>query len=106
MLSKQPDHVALLIKEVGKYVDVDSEDIDNSSFGSNDEIPFDVNDDIIVDDDDDDDDIISIIDPDELNSLDKSNLKNKSDVDEKVSETQPKKKVFPETYVLLYIVNE
>ncbi|XP_046852100.1 protein Aster-B-like isoform X3 [Xenia sp. Carnegie-2017] len=83
VLSKQPDHVTLLIKEVGKYVDVDSEDIDNSSFGSNDEIPFDVNDDdIIVDDDDDDDDIISIIDPDELNSPDKSNLKN--DVDEKL----------------------
>jgi hypothetical protein len=43
------------MKAVGKYVDVYSEDFDNSSRCSNDELPSDCDDDIIVDEDVDND---------------------------------------------------
>ena len=53
------------MKAVGKYVDIDSEDVDNSSRCSNDELPSDGDDDIIVDEDVDND---SMVDSEEQNS--------------------------------------
>ena len=58
------------MKAVGKYVDIYSEDFDNSSRCSNDELPSDCDDDIIVDEDVDDD---SMIDSEEQPSGERKN---------------------------------
>ena len=69
------------MKAVGKYVDVDSEDVDNSSRCSNDELPSDGDDDIIVDEDVDND---SMVDSEEQNSGEIPNSSPTKTTDDKV----------------------
>lgn len=68
------------MKAVGKYVDVHSEDLDNSSRCSNDELPSDCED-INLDEDVDND---STIDSEEQNFTQKNDSVTKTECDDKV----------------------
>ncbi|CAB3989317.1 Hypothetical predicted protein [Paramuricea clavata] len=72
VLSDEPECIPALMKAVGKYVDIYSEDFDNSSRCSNDELPSDCDDDIIVDEDVDVDND-SMADSEEQNSGERQN---------------------------------
>ncbi|XP_028400786.1 protein Aster-B-like isoform X2 [Dendronephthya gigantea] len=79
ILSDEPEDIPTLMKAVGKYIDIDSEDVDNSSRGSNDDLPSECDDDIIVVDDDDD----SVVDSEEHNSGERNSLTSKTEGDDK-----------------------
>ena len=66
VLSDEPELAPALMKAVGKYVDIDSEELDNSSRGSNEDLPSDF-DELIVDDDVDDE---YLVDSEEVHSND------------------------------------
>ena len=70
------------MKAVGKYVDIDSEDVDNSSRCSNDELVSDGDDDIIIVDEDVDND--SVVDSEEQNSGEIHNNSPTKGADDKV----------------------
>ena len=70
------------MKAVGKYIDIDSEDVDNSSRCSNDELPSDHYDDIIVVDDDIDND--SLVDSEDPKSGEQNGSPIKVEEDDKV----------------------
>ena len=70
------------MKAVGKYVDIDSEDVDNSSRCSNDELVSDGDDDIIIVDEDVDND--SVVDSEEQNSGEIHNNSPMKGADDKV----------------------
>jgi hypothetical protein len=71
------------MKAVGKYVDIHSEDVDNSSRCSNDELPSDCDDDIIIVDED--VDVDSMIDSEEQHFGERQNSSpTKTEGDDKV----------------------